>query len=132
MQISDQIIEVLDYLCEKLGITVDWTSANVLPYLTTLCEKYVRYEIATSIVWIVVSILWAFSSCYFLKKSVTALKKNPYGTEAECWSVAAFLCLGCIIATTVIIVYQTMDIVKCCTIPEKVIFDYIQTVIATK
>lgn len=33
MQVSDQIIEVLNYLGEKLGVTIDWTSENVLPYV---------------------------------------------------------------------------------------------------
>lgn len=29
----DEIIKVLDDLSERLGIAVDWTSQNVLPYL---------------------------------------------------------------------------------------------------
>ena len=30
---SNEIIKVLDALSDKLGIAVDWTSENVLPYL---------------------------------------------------------------------------------------------------
>lgn len=41
MQVSNQIIEVLDYLCSKIGITIDWTESNVLPYVQTLLEKYI-------------------------------------------------------------------------------------------
>lgn len=33
MQVSDQIIQVLDAICDKFGLAVDWTSTNVLPYL---------------------------------------------------------------------------------------------------
>lgn len=30
---SVEVIKVLDALVEKFGIAIDWTSANVLPYL---------------------------------------------------------------------------------------------------
>ena len=47
---SEEIIKVLDALAEKFGVAVDWTSANVIPYLEQLCSKCVNYEIATSFV----------------------------------------------------------------------------------
>ena len=50
----DEIIKVLDDLSEWLGIAVDWTSQNVLPYLQELCDKYISYEIWTSIVYILI------------------------------------------------------------------------------
>lgn len=47
---SEEIIKILDALADKFGIAIDWTSSNVLPYLQQLCTKYVRCEIATSII----------------------------------------------------------------------------------
>ena len=55
MTVSSEIIEVLDYLGEKFGIAIDWTSNNVLPYLQTLADKFIKWEISTSIVWIVIA-----------------------------------------------------------------------------
>ena len=52
MNVSDQIIEVLNYLGRQLGITIDWTADNVLPYVNTLCEKFIAWEISTSWMWI--------------------------------------------------------------------------------
>lgn len=49
MQISDEIIKVLEYLCTRIGLTIDWTSSNVLPYIEQLCGKFVKWEIGTSI-----------------------------------------------------------------------------------
>ena len=46
---SEEVIKILDALTEKFGLAIDWTSANVLPYLQQLCGKYVTYEIATSV-----------------------------------------------------------------------------------
>ena len=48
MKVSEQIIEVLDYLCQKIGVVVDWTAENVMPALTTLTEKYISYELVMS------------------------------------------------------------------------------------
>ena len=53
MQLSNEIIKVLEYLGEKIGITIDWTSNNAIPYLEQLCGKFIKWEIGTSIGWIV-------------------------------------------------------------------------------
>ena len=55
---SEEIIKVLDALAEKFGLAVDWTSANVVPYLEQLCGNYVNYEIATSVVRIMLWLLF--------------------------------------------------------------------------
>lgn len=57
MQISDEIIKVLEYLCTRIGLTIDWTSSNVLPYIEQLCGKFVKWEIGTSITWIGIAII---------------------------------------------------------------------------
>ena len=54
---STQIIEVLNDICEKFGVAVDWTSKNVQPYLKELMMKCVNYKLATVIVWLVVGII---------------------------------------------------------------------------
>lgn len=33
---SEEVIKILDALAEKFGLAIDWTSANVLPYLQQL------------------------------------------------------------------------------------------------
>ena len=48
MSFSSQFIEVLDALCAKFGIVIDWTSQNVMPYLTDLATRLISYEIWTS------------------------------------------------------------------------------------
>lgn len=74
---SSQIIEVLDALCAKFGIVVDWTTSNVLPYAQDLCDRIVRYEIAKSVAAIVVAILVAV-----LAWIITANMDDPDGQEA--------------------------------------------------
>ena len=52
MTMSEEIIKVLDELCKRFGLAIDWTNENVIPYITILCEKLVNYEIVTSIVYL--------------------------------------------------------------------------------
>lgn len=44
---SAQIIEVLNNICEKFGVAVDWTSKNIQPYLKELMTKCINYKLAT-------------------------------------------------------------------------------------
>ena len=53
MTVSEQIIQVINALCEKFGIVVDWTSKNAIPYLEVLCKKLITYEIWTSVITII-------------------------------------------------------------------------------
>lgn len=66
---SEEVIKILDALAEKFGLAIDWTSANVLPYLQQLCGKYVTYEIATSVVWILIDICLLFVGKYAIGKA---------------------------------------------------------------
>lgn len=124
MEMSE-IIEVLDYLGEKVGVTIDWTSDNVLPYLNLLAEKYIRYEISTSIVWIVVGLIVVVTSIIFVYKAAKVYDDYKYTDVAD-----IIITLGVIVAIFgfIIICHQVLDIIKCCTIPEMMIFDYLRTI----
>lgn len=97
---SEEVIKVLDALAEKFGIAIDWTSANVLPYLQQLCGKYVRYEIVTSIVWMLIGI------CLLLVGKQIAEKSKEYWEKyrKDKWSdyILTSLILGVIAAFIII------------------------------
>ena len=57
---SDDVIKILDALSEKIGLSIDWTSQNVVPYINQLCRKYVNYEITTSVIWIILGVCVLF------------------------------------------------------------------------
>lgn len=129
---SKEVIKILDALAEKVGLAIDWTSANVLPYLQQLCGKYVTYEIATSIVWILVGICLLFVGKYLIKKTKQYWKK--YKEEASYSDDDAMAILFGILAGFVIfggiavILCQTFDIVTCITFPEKIIIEKLQLI----
>lgn len=90
MVASDEIIKVLEYLCSKIGLTIDWTNKNIFPYIEQLCGKFIRWEIATSTVWIVIAVV-ALVVAYFAKKHWLPMMKNIYGLGIPCFMSLSLL-----------------------------------------
>ncbi|NYC91919.1 hypothetical protein [Clostridium beijerinckii] len=67
MEVSDQIIKVLDNLGQKFGLAVDWTQSNIMPYIQQLGQRIVNYELWTSVVWIILSLILLVVSLIFLQ-----------------------------------------------------------------
>lgn len=135
MTVSEQIIQVLDALCEKFGLAIDWTSENVIPYLTTLGGKLIAYEIWTSVFLIAFMTVLTIASIIATKKFYPIFKKGIKEQDwDECgWSVASFFAIAGLaamyIVTICVIGTQITDIIKCTTFPELYIGEYVQSII---
>jgi hypothetical protein len=57
MEISDQIIKVLDDLSARFGIAIDWASENVIPKLEKVGERFIRYTAIMDVIKIVICLL---------------------------------------------------------------------------
>jgi hypothetical protein len=125
MTFSGEIINVLDYLCGKFGIAIDWTSDNVMPYLEDLCGRYINYEVYTSIAWctlfgvivFVTGMVWLIGSIVDKRGGRVCLSDT---TEVSCVLFFVFLVMGMLVWTS-----QAFDIIECYTIPEKTILEYL-------
>ena len=135
MKVSEQIIEVLDYLGEKFGIAIDWTSENVIPYVTALCQKLISYEIWTSVAWMAIMLCLSIASIIATKAMLPRFKigiENQKSWEDGWTAARTFWCIGFAIlnlATILVICTQIFDIVKCVTFPEMYVFEYVQRLI---
>ena len=128
---SEEVIKVLDALAEKFGLAIDWTSANVLPYLQQLCGKYVRYEIVTGIIWVLIGICLLLVGKQIAEKSKKYWKeyKKNMRSDYDCASIALGVIAGFIIISGIVLVLsQVFDIVTCITFPEKIIIDEIKSI----
>lgn len=128
---SEEVIKILDALAEKFGLAIDWTSANVLPYLQQLCGKYVTYEIATSVVWMLIGICLLFIGKYVIEKAKYCWRKynEEEYSDYNCGAMLLGILAGCVIVGGIIVILcQTFDIVTCITFPEKVIIEELQSV----
>lgn len=141
MTVSEQIIQVIDALCEKFGIVMDWTGANVIPYIEMLGKKLITYELCTSVAWVVVMLFLSVVSIITMKKVYPFFKKKiAEGTvsySSVCqndWYVGLVLAIiGTIainVVAVIVIICQAFDIIKCLAFPEMYIFEYISRFIA--
>ena len=119
MSFSSQFIEVLDALCDKIGIAIDWTSQNIVPYVTDLATRIITYEIWTSAAWIVIMAI-VFLIAWKMTKNLC--KEDRF--EDEWFSGWAIRIITGIIFFTVI-VFQVFDIIEAVALPEKTLYDFI-------
>lgn len=129
---SEEIIKVLDALAEKFGLAVDWTSANVIPYLEQLCGKYVNYEIATSAIWLLFGIACLIFGRVLSKKIRYCFDKSDGMDEDNGYSwgcVGAAIGFGVLtIIGLIVVMTQVFDIATCFTFPEKIIIEELKSI----
>lgn len=82
---STEVIKVFDYIGEKLGIAIDWTQENLMPYLEDLVGRFIKLNIIEDIIGI---ICWAlvFIGCViggiFILRDYNRVKEK----KEECYS----------------------------------------------
>lgn len=132
---SEEIIKVLDALGEKFGIAINWTSENVMPYLQQLCSKYITYEIATSVVWLLIGICLLFIGKYLIEKAKQYWKQyeeeDAYSDLDAMTIIYGILAVNVILVGIILILHQTIDIVTCVTFPEKMLIEEMQSIYKT-
>ena len=141
MTVSDQIIAVIKELANQFGIAIDWTAENVLPYVQKLCDKFIKYEIATSIIWIifplVLTTILLFVSKKLHKGAIETKKIGGYCIYDVDYAVTWFAIISwillviCCLWSVIAIIVQAIDIATAITFPEKIIFDTIYGMIST-
>ena len=122
---ENKVIEVLDYMCEKVGIVIDWTSENVMPKAMEFLGRYQIYSIVKDCIWILISMLVLFV-CYKSVKSIfSAYKKDDKKSIwLDRWGLNTFAILTCILTGfaalffTIEIADNIFDIVEWAFIPE--------------
>lgn len=119
MSFSNQFIEVLDALCDKIGIAIDWTSQNVVPYVTDLATRIITYEISTSVAWIVIAVI-VFLIIWKMTKNMCKADTFVDGRFLG-WTIRIIVSILCFVA----IGCQVFDIIEAVALPEKTLYDFI-------
>ncbi len=133
MTVSEQIIEVLNALCEKFGIAIDWTASNMLPYVESLTHKFIAWEISTSVFWILFMTILTTASFLISKKIYAKYQDTKYDcTNWDIANIAGWIITICItLALVVTIGCQIHDIITCVTFPEMMLIEKIQGLMQT-
>jgi hypothetical protein len=144
---SQQIIEVLDYLFEKFGIAIDWTAENIMPYVQELAGKLVTYNIVSDVMWLVLSVLVIIGCCGYARilygsyKTCETTKKATllmeYYSDLETVDFSVGGCITTIIAVVgfvlslVALFVNCGDLIKWIFIPELQLVEYMSDLINT-
>jgi hypothetical protein len=129
MNFSQEIINVLDYLCKRFGIVIDWTSENVMPYLEDLCARYIQFEIKTSIAWIALCVgVMALAGIIWIISGIVNACICSDITEGIKY-VSMFFFWLFLVMSIIVGMFQAYDIIECYTLPEKVVFEYLESLI---
>lgn len=64
---SQEIINVLNYLGEQLGIAIDWSSENVWPQIMDILVRYRLFELATTSIWLVIELAMLIFAAFAFK-----------------------------------------------------------------
>ena len=123
MTFSEQTISILDYLCQKFGIVIDWTSDTVWPMVEMLAGKYIKWEIASSILWIVIFVI-GITACLW---GIKTIKKHLSGSYIdEMWIIfCVLLGLGAL-GFVAGVATQAFDITRCFVFPELELFEFLK------
>ena len=135
MEFSEQVIKVLDAVCDKFGIAIDWTSNNVIPYIEQLGNKIITYDICNSIMWLVIGSVIPLTVAILIKKFLNKKKleakerMNDYYYTDGSLDEGAWCCYAMIIILIIIAIILTasniQDIIQDVVFPEKTIIEFI-------
>ena len=115
-RMSDEIIKVIDHLAEKMGIAVDWTADNVLPKLQDTMDRYVKYLVMKDTIWIIASVIVLILAIALLLRFADGISDDEY----------IMLCGTIAIVAIVVIVFCSIHIAKCKTVPEIIMYEYVR------
>lgn len=100
---DNQYVQVLDAICNKLGIAVDWSSQNIVPQIQDVITRYGKYLLGVSTAQVVIgSIMLVATIILFFLVIVSYNKKgwayDDYGISGTAGILAivmvVFLMIG--------------------------------------
>ena len=135
---GEEVIKVLKHLSDQFGVAIDWSSANIMPYLNDLMSRMVKYGIYINIYYIFYTI---FCIAFFIVISVILYKVSykiitKSDEDKDYKGLAEGLTMGFIVslvATVVVTVFGVINIsdriatiIELNTVPEKYVIEMIQ------
>ena len=82
---SQEIINVLNYLAEQLGIAIDWTSENVWPQVMDILGRYRLMEIVSTSLWLFAEAAMIVFGLVVVTKCIKANAKIRATKEDNFW-----------------------------------------------
>ena len=147
MTFSEQFKEVFELICEKIGVVIDWSQENVVPYVMDFFKRYVAYNIVEEILLILFSFALIVGVVIFFKTVIKdrakceSKKKDTAFWDYYCYSEGAEAGLGAslsfvfgsiiLVGAIVMFCCGVSELLKWCFVPEFQIVEKISYLIST-
>jgi len=124
MEVSEQIIEVLNYLAEKFNIAINWSAENIVPYIQDIMERYRAYSITNNSIWLgigIIGIIVGIFLSFKLKKKYKKWDNDSDEDDEDVILVTTILACGIgvlFITCIVLVAINLTSLLKWCFIPE--------------
>lgn len=82
---NQEIINVLNYLGEQLGIVIDWSSENVWPQVMDILGRYRLFELVSISFWLIMEVVMVFGVFLILKRMAKDYMKIKADQEDNFW-----------------------------------------------
>ena len=103
---DNKVIEILDYMGEKIGIAIDWTAENVWPQVIEFMSRYQTYAIVDCVIGMVLSLIGLVVSFLLIKSMVRGYKKKGSVWRDDTFSSfnsPSFLCIIMAIISAIVV-----------------------------
>ena len=122
---DNKVIEILDYLGQKLGIAIDWTAENVWPQVMDFLSRYQMYAIVCDGIWLLISLAVIFACVRLFKKIIKQRKAMDgiFWEEDELVVVALVLGIIALIVFAVVALCNIFAIAQWIVVPEMKFFE---------
>lgn len=114
------IVSVLDALCDKVGIAIDWSSENIAPQLEAFVARYGTYLAASSIFGLVLSVLFIAAGVTGIVLTYRSYQKGTWANGDD-WSGKDITPLGIVIAAVSLFAIITATICVICIVHSLVL-----------
>lgn len=147
MTFSEQFKEIFELICEKIGVVIDWSQENVVPYVMDFLKRYVAYNIVEEILLIlfstvlIVGVVIFFriivkdrARCESKKKDTAFWDYYSYNKNVDpgFGAVFSFVFGGAILVGAIVMFCSGIsELLKWCLVPEFQIVEKISYLIST-
>ena len=121
MSFSENFINIMDAIGKQLGIAIDWTSQNVVPYIEQLSQRIINYEMCMRGFYLAISVAIIITG-----KKIANKAKELYEKELdEGYAFLGILGIGIVGMGIICVCANIKDIITALTLPEKTIIEFI-------
>lgn len=75
---DNQYVQVLDAICEKLGIAIDWSSQNIVPQIQDVLTRYGKYLFGVSTAQVVISSIMLIAAIILFTSVIVSYTKEGW------------------------------------------------------